>query len=95
MGAAARRGDKIQTNHDGDEYTEAEGCSTDCFINGKGVPRYGDQTALHRYRGKKHTVPLVKASAQVFINGKGAGMVGSEYGDNEVVIGGSPDTFFG
>ena len=95
MGAAARQGDTIQTNHEGDEYTVAEGCSSDCFVNERGVPRYGDQTALHRIGGKLHTVPLVKASALVFINGKGAGMVGSAYGDNEVVIGGSADTFFG
>ena len=95
MGAAARQGDTIQTNHKGDKYTVAAGCSSDCFVNGRGVPRYGDQTAPHLKGGKRHTVPLVRASAQVFVNGKGAGMVGSVYGDNEVVIGGSADTFFG
>lgn len=46
MGAAARQGDTIQTNHEGDEYTVAAGCSSDCFVNGRGY--LDTETKQHR-----------------------------------------------
>ena len=58
--------------------TRAKG-SPDVFVNGIAWSRQGDVNTVHKKPGvpcPKHTAPIARGSATVFVNTKGCGRIG-------------------
>jgi uncharacterized Zn-binding protein involved in type VI secretion len=63
-------------------------CSSNVFINGKGVVREGDKMQSHNKSGCLPEQPALSSfSSKVKVNGKGVGRVGDNYaGDGSNII---------
>ena len=98
MPAVARKDgvDTIATGHGCDATTVTDEGSSDVFVNGTGVVREGDLTAVHQILVGivcvPHTVPLTSFSSDVFVNGLRVGRLGDDY-TGEVITSGSPNVF--
>lgn len=94
----AARGDQVDTvqsltgvgsNCNSPVVTATDECSEDCFAEGVGIVRQGDEVAQHNASGcGPDDSKLTEFSPDVFINGKGAGRNGDFYtSDNEITSG--------
>ena len=98
MPAVARKDgvDTIATGHGCDATTVTDEGSSDVFLNGTGVVREGDLTAVHEILVGivcvPHTVPLTSFSPDVFVNGLRVGREGDFYNGHELTSG-SPNVF--
>ena len=76
--------------------TATDECSGDVFVNGIGVVRVGDRVKNHPKSGcSPDTSTLTKGSSTVFVNGKAAGRIGSQYTADNTITSGSKDVFIG
>jgi uncharacterized Zn-binding protein involved in type VI secretion len=76
--------------------TKTDQCSPDVFINGVGAVREGDRVALHPAQGCGPDLSvLTKGSSTVFVNGKAAGRIGSQYTGDNTITTGSKNVFIG
>ena len=91
--------DTVSTNHGCDPTTTCEGNSGSVFVEGIGVHRRGDATALHTIlvgvSCVPHTAPIAVGSTSVFANGKGIARKGDAYIGTEAVKTGSFRVFAG
>ena len=90
--------DTISTGHGCDGTTVTDQGSDNVFVNGKGVVRQGDLTAVHLVPAGDvcvpHAVPLSTFSSTVFVNSKGLGRKGDFYNGHQLTSG-SPNVFAG
>ncbi len=65
--------DSVATGHECDTTTTTNICSSDVFVDGKGVCRVGDAITIHKHKvGNScvdHTVTISAGSSTVFVNG--------------------------
>jgi uncharacterized Zn-binding protein involved in type VI secretion len=71
--------------------TPAIGCSSDVFVNGKGVVRVGDAFQPHC----KHSRVVAKGSSSVYVNGKQVCRIGDPLSCGDKVCEGSGNVFAG
>jgi uncharacterized Zn-binding protein involved in type VI secretion len=74
-------------------------CSTNVFVGGFGVVRFGDKMNIHLYPGPCDTphqpVMNSRCSTTVFVNAKAAAAVTSKYGGDHPISSGSPTVSIG
>lgn len=83
--------DSISTGHGCDATTVTDEGSSRVFVNGYGVVRSGDKTAVHLIPSGPscvpHTVPLSSFSPNVYADGKNIGRKGDKYNGHTLTSG--------